>query len=195
MTLPTLTPCPKPDCRAPIAHYHGDSSGDIYACTASLNGRPCPHGQDSPCYAPRETAPLHLPDVDTVARVIYESDGYGTSWATQSDSVKDAYRRNARAVLDLIAAHQPVWQRVEPGTLIKAGTRYRRVCADDSSYERIAAGDFLTGDGYSIDTRTIPAPTLTERIRAALDDSPESRITLDVADVEALLDMVGGGDK
>ena len=43
--------------------------------------------------------------------------------------------------------------------------------------------------------RTIPAPTLTERIRAALDGSPESRITLDVADVEALLDMAGGEDK
>ena len=28
-------PCPKPDCRAPITHYHGDSSGDIYACTAA----------------------------------------------------------------------------------------------------------------------------------------------------------------
>ena len=87
MTLPK--PCPKPDCRAPITHYHGASSGDLYACTATLNGRPCPHGQDDPCYAPRETP--------------------------------------------------------------------------------------------------------TERIRAALNDSPESRITLDVADVEALLDMVGEG--
>ena len=44
-------------------------------------------------------------------------------------------------------------------------------------------------------THDVPAPTLTERIRAALNDSPESRITLDVTDVGALLDMVGGEDK
>ena len=193
MTLPILTPCPVPDCRAPITHYHGASSGDLYACTSALNGRPCPHDD---CYAPRETNPLHQPDVDTVARVIYESDGCPTSWATQLEGAKDEYRRNARDVLDLIAAHQPVWYRVEPGTLIKAGTRYRRACADGSFYERFASSDFLTGDGvYSIDPRTIPAPTLTERIRVALNDSPESRITLDVADVEALLDMAGGEGK
>ena len=190
-TLPSLTSCPKPDCRAPITHYHGDSSGDIYACTAALNGRPCPHGQDSPCYAPRETAPLHLPDVDAVARKIRET----CEWEkAEFDDLNDAPLPEAiaRDVLDLIAAHQPVWQRVEPGTLIKAGTRYRRVCADGSTYERIAESDFISRGVISIDRRSIPAPTLTERIRAALDDSPESRITLDVADVEALLDMVGG---
>ena len=195
MTLPTLSPCPKPDCKAQVTHYHGASSGDLYACTSALNGRPCPHDQDDPCYAPRETSPLHQPDVDTVARTIYESDS-NTNWDGASEGVKDSHRRNAQAALDLIAAHQPVWKRVEPGTLIKEGTRYRRACADDSSYERIASSDFLTGDGdISIDPRTVPAPTLTERIRAALNDSPESRITLDVADVEALLDMAGGEGK
>lgn len=198
MTLPTLTPCTVPDCPVPIAHRHG-GDGHLLACHSTLNGRPCPHGdQDNPCYAPRETSPLHLPDVDAVARVIYEIDDidYGTNWATQSEGVKDGYRRNVRTVLDLIAAHQPVWKCVEPGTLIKAGTRYRRETLNGSFLERIAAGDFLTGDGnISIDSRTAPAPTLTERIRAALDDSPESRITLDVADVEALLDMAGGEDK
>ena len=137
MTLPTLPPCTVPDCPAPIVHWHG-SDGYVFACHATLNGKPCPHG-DPACYAPRETAPLHLPDVDTVARAI---------------------------------------------------------SLNGSFWERIAAGDFLTGDGnISIDSRTIPAPTLTERIRAALDDSPESRITLDVADVEALLDMAGGEDR
>ena len=191
MTLPK--PCPKPDCRAPITHHHGYSSGDIYACTATLNGRPCPHGQDSPCHAPRETAPLHLPDVDTVARAIYEGDGCPTSWATQSEGVKDSYRAGVRDVLDVIAAHQPVWQRVEPGTLIKEGTRYRHECENDEAVECIAAGDFFIGNSASFYVlHTVPAPTLTERIRAACNDSPEPRITLDVADVEALLDMVGG---
>ena len=159
MTLPTLTPCPKPDCRAPIAHYHGDSSGDIYACTAALNGRPCPHGQDSPCYAPRETAPLLVPDVDTVARKVRET---CETWEkAEVVDLNDAPLPEtiARAVLDLIAAHQPVWKRVEPGTLIKEGTRYRRETLNGSFWERIAAGDFLTGDGnISIDPRTVPAP-------------------------------------
>ena len=166
MTLPTLTPCPVPDCRAPITHYHGASSGDLYACTSALNGRPCPHGQDDPCYAPRETAPLHLPDVDTLARKTYEGDSdYGTNW----DSVKDSYRANARDVLDLIAAHQPVWERVEPGTLIKGGTRYRRETLN-GSWERIAAEDFLTGDGiYSIDTRTVPAEPEDPRVAVVIE--------------------------
>ena len=196
MTLLTLTPCPRPDCKAPITHWHGGDD-DLYACTSALNGRPCPHDDHgNPCYAPRATAPLHLPAVDAVARVIYESDGYpSTSWDDRSEGAKDEYRANARDVLDLIAAHQPVWQRVEPGALIKAGTRYRRVCADGSTYERIAESDFISRGVISIDRRSIPAPTLTERIRAALTDSPESRITLDVADVEALLDMAGGEDK
>lgn len=194
MTLPTLTPCTVPDCPSPIAHWHGGDD-DLYACISALNGRPCPHGdQDSPCYAPRETSPLRMPDVDAAARVIYESD-YNTNWDGASEGVKDSYRANAQAVLDLIAAHQPVWHRVEPGTLIKAGTRYRRE-SEGRARESIAAGDFLSGDGsIFIDRRTVPAPTLTERIRAALNDSPESRITLDVADVEALLDMAGGEGK
>ena len=191
MTLPTLTPCPKPGCRAPITHWH--NGGAVVACRFVLNGKPCRHGLPA-CHAPSVTDPLHLPDVDTVARAIYESD-YNTNWDGASEGAKDDYLRNARDVLALIAAHQPVWQRVESGTLIKAGTRYRRVCADDSSYERIAADDFLSSGNISIDPRTVPAPTLTERIRAALNDSPESRITLDVADVEALLDMAGGEGK
>ena len=193
MTLPTLTTCTVPDCKAPIAHWHHEDVA--VACTFAMRSRPCPHGDAGShrCYAPRETAPtspLHLPEVEMVARVIYESDGYPTtSWATESEGAKDEYRRNARDVLDLITAHQPVWHRVEPGALIKEGTRYRRETPRGSAYERIAASDFLTGDGTFI---VIPEPTLTERIRAALDDSPESRITLDVADVEALLDMAGG---
>ena len=195
MTLPTLTPCPKPDCLAPITRFHGDS-GDLYACFSAMNGRPCPHGAGGlPCYAPRvPVSPQHLPDVDTVARVIYESDGYPTtSWDTQSEGAKDEYRRNARDVLDLITAHQPIWKQVEPGTLIKEGARYRHECENGEAVECIAAGDFFIGNSASFYVlHTAPAPTLTERIRAALDDSPESRITLDVADVEALLDMAGG---
>lgn len=194
MTLPTLTPCPKPDCRAPIAHYHGDSSGDIYACTASLNGRPCPHGQDSPCYAPRATAPLHQPDVDTVARAIYESDCI-IPWGGRDDSVKDEYRRNARDVLDLIAAHQPVWVEVPKGTLIKAGTRWRRE-SEGYAQERIAAGDFLSGYGaYSIDARTIPAEPEDPRVAVVLeflDQTEPGTHERDARELLARIDALGG---
>ena len=191
MTLPTLTPCTVPDCPAPITHWH--DGGAIGACTPALRGEPCPHGAGGlPCYAPRATNPLHLPDVDALAQKVLET---CETWEkAELNDLNDAPLPEtiAQAVLDLIAAHQPVWKQVEPGTLIKEGTRYRYEAPNGSSYERIATSDFLSGDGTFIDPRTIPAPTLTERIRAALDDSPESRITLDVADVEALLDMVGG---
>ena len=207
MTLPTLPPCTVPDCPAPIAHWHGGDD-DLYACISALNGRPCPHDdQGHPCYAPRVTDPLHLPDVDAVARVIYESD-YGTNWATASEGVKDRYRRNTRDVLNLIAAHQPVWVPINVDD-IRPGMRVRWVRvnsdAEGSFTVRLLEDDRLYSENghvsrqmpytWSVDPRTIPAPTLTERIRAALDDSPESRITLDVADVEALLDMAGGEDK
>ena len=202
MTLPK--PCTVPDCPAPITHWHDD--GEPCACYFALRGEPCPHGADRlHCYAPRATNPLHLPDVEAVARVIYEGDGYPTNcWATQSDGVKDDYRRNARDVLDLIAAHQPVWHRVEPAD-ITVGDRVRLVTAqgDESIYTVTWRDrDWINGHDetrdvrfphtWYIDPRTVPTPTLTERIRAALDDSPESRITLDAADVEALLDMAGG---
>lgn len=192
MTLPTLTPCTVSDCRAPIAHWHDD--GVAYPCIDALTEKGCQHSNTygpSRCYAPRETATLHLPDVDTVARKVYESD-HGPRWADEHEHAKDEYRAYARAVLELIAAHQPVWVEVPKGTLIKAGTRCRREASNGTAFEVIAASDFRSSYGISIDPRTVPAPTLTERIRAACNDSPESRITLDVADVEALLDMVGG---
>ena len=198
MTLPTLTPCPKPDCKAPIAHWHAPRA--VVACHSVLNGKPCPRGlAGNPCYAPRETAPLHLPDVDAVARAIYESDDYGPSWATRSDSVKDDYRRNAQAVLDLIAAHQPVWKRVEPGTLIKAGTRYRRACADGIVFEGIAGCDFLSGNGnIFIDPRTIPAPE-DPRVAVVIEwyvNAEQVGVNDDDArDLLARLDMAGGEDK
>ena len=200
MTLPTLTPCPKPDCKAPIAHWHS-LDGDPQACRFVLRGKPCQHDAGRlPCFAPRrETAPLHLPDVDAVARAIYESDDYGPSWATRRDSVKDDYRRNAQAVLDLIAAHQPVWKRVEPGTLIKAGTRYRRACADGIVFEGIAGCDFLSGNGnIFIDPRTIPAPE-DPRVAVVIEwyvNAEQVGVNDDDArDLLARLDMAGGEDK
>ena len=207
MTLPTLTPCTVPDCPAPITHWH--DGGVIGACTSALRCEPCQHDADKlPCYAPRATNPLHLPDVEMVARKIYESDFLSTSWATQSDQVKDAYLTNAQAALDLIAAHQPAWvpinvDDIRPGMRVRwvrgnsdaEGSFTVRLIEDDRLYFENGYVSRQMSYAWYIDPRTIPAPTLTERIRAALDDSPEPRITLDVADVEALLGMVGGEDK
>lgn len=196
MTLPK--PCPKPDCRTPITHWY--SGGIPYACTFVLNGKPCPH-DDTPisCYAPRVTSPLHMPDVDAVARAVHDAHWPTIDWDAERDDVKDECRTAARAVLDMIADRQPVWKRVEPGTLIKAGTRWREEEPNGAAGEYVSGIDWTIGadlkSAIFIDTGTIPAPPLTERIRAACNDSPESRITLDVADVEALLDMVGGEDK
>lgn len=196
MTLPTLSPCPKPDCRAQITHWH--DGGMIGACAFAVRGEPCQHGcTNYPCSAPRETAPLHLPDVDMVARAIYESD-CTIPWGGRDDSVKDDYRANARAVLALIAAHQPVWERVEPGTLIKAGTRYRRETLN-GSYERIAAGDFLSDGSYSIDPRTVPAEPEDPRVAVVIEwyvNAEQVGVNDDDArDLLARIDALGGEGK
>lgn len=64
----------------------------------------------------------------------------------------------ARAVLDLIASRVPAWQPVEPGTVIKAGTRVRRPYLTDSgAVEHILPTDTPANDGWCIDPRTVPA--------------------------------------
>lgn len=149
----TLTPCPKLDCRAPITHWH--DHGVIGACTFAMRGKPCQHAAG--CHAPRETAPLHLPDVDTVAQAIYESDHHALPWGQVPAEAQDAYRRNARAVLDLIAAHQPVWVRVEPGTRIEAGQRCRVEYADGDATE-YASVVWWTAEDDSTTTYVLHTP-------------------------------------
>ena len=72
---------------------------------------------------------------------------------------------DALAVASL-PAPEPPWQPIEPGTVIKAGTRYRRICAA----ERVAAKDFAAGEGYSVDSRTVldPDAALVEAIGSVL---------------------------
>ena len=168
--MTNLKTCPKSYCKAPIIHWHDD--GAIIACLAVVNGEPCPH-EDAriPCYAPRvqpqPERPLNLPDVDTVARVIHESDGYPTTnWANRSESAKNDYRANARAVLDLIANRQPVWKRLEPGTNVEKGQRYRIEFADEYASERVSVACWTVPDNrdtYYV-LRTVPAPETKESI-------------------------------
>lgn len=70
----------------------------------------------------------------------------------------------AQAVLDLIAARLPVWQPVEPGTVIKAGTRVRRPCLTNSgAVEHILPTDIPANDGWCIDPRTVPVEPVDPR--------------------------------
>ena len=67
----------------------------------------------------------------------------------------------AQAVLDLIASRVPVWQPVEPGTVIKAGTVTRIEWDDRGAREEVTRSDYtfcqtdLTR--FYLDPRTVPA--------------------------------------
>ena len=93
-----------------------------------------------------QPAAVVLPMVDEVADVLRSGDGL------------PFYSDSARDILDLIAARLPVWQPVEPGTVIKAGTRVRRPYLTDSgAVEHILPTDTPANDGWCIDPRTVPA--------------------------------------
>ena len=97
-------------------------------------------------------APIVLPTVDEVADVLRSGDGLRF------------YSDSARDILDLIAARLPVWQPIEPGTVIKAGTRVRRPYLTDSgAVEHILPTDTPANDGWCIDPRTVPAEPVDPR--------------------------------
>ena len=113
---------------------------------------------DSPHLPASAAAPIVLPTVEEVARTIMLDDGYPHR--------DPAYLTNAQAVLDLIASRVPVWVPVEPGTIIKAGTRYR---VETSDGERTEEGTYaldLTADEarWFIDPRTVPAEPKDPRV-------------------------------
>lgn len=165
-----LKPCPKSDCKAPITHWHG-AFGHFEVCTFALRGEPCLHVEASNhrCYAPRVQPgrPLILSDVDTVAEAIYESDYALPEWHNEGEIIKDQYRRNAQAALEIIAAHQPVWHRVEPGAKVKARQRWRVENADGDANEGVSIGSWDVPDDDSITVyvlRTPDAPETKESI-------------------------------
>ena len=113
-----------------------------------------------------------LPTVDEVAArlLVYDVEIGNCSddltWANADRELQHEFREAARAVLDLIAARITPWEPVAPGTVIKAGTRYRI--------------EFLDGDvtGCYIDPRTVPAEPEDPRVAVvakamsdALDDN------------------------
>ena len=108
--MPSLTPCPRPDC-----------------------------------------APVVLPTVGEVREAIIAGTKLG-GWMPHTA---------AQAVLDLIASRVPVWQPVEPGTVIKAGTVTRIEWDDRGAREEVTRSDYtfcqtdLTR--FYLDPRTVPA--------------------------------------
>ena len=117
--MPSLTPCPRPDC-----------------------------------------APIVLPTVGEVREAIIAGTKLG-GWMPHTA---------AQAVLDLIASRVPVWQPVEPGTVIKAGTRVRRPYLTDSgAVEHILPTDTPANDEWFIDPRTVPAEPVDPRVAVVSD--------------------------
>ena len=154
--MSSLPTCPREDCTALIGHWH-NTYGTIFACLDALNGRECGHDaeRENHCYAPRTSQPpaVVLPTVDEVADAILASSTTGEGWHVSG----------ARAALNLIAARITPWHPVEPGTIIKAGTRVREDWDDQITEWTLGQDE----DPYAmrssrsarlyIDPRTVPA--------------------------------------
>ena len=188
-------PCPLPATHEEGGHWH-NHAGATFACTNTKRkwcrkqhidiAHPChlPHvPASSQVKTADNPAPIVLPTVDEVVDIIKEGGFY-------SDT--------ARAVLGLIAARLPVWQPVEPGTVIKAGTRVRRPYLTDSdAVEHILPTDTPANDGWCIDPRTVPAEPEDPRVAVvakamsdALDDNGLTTCdwTAEARDILAKLD-------
>lgn len=118
---------------------------------------------DSPHLPASAAAPVVLPTVEEVARTIMLDDGY------PHREMDPAYLTNAQAVLDLIASRVRHWVPVEPGTVIKAGTRVRRPYLADADWvEHVCRpeGAIAAADWF-IDPATVPAEPEDQRIKRA----------------------------
>ena len=107
-----------------------------------------------------ERTAIVLPTVDEVADVLRSGDGLRF------------YSDSARDILGLIATRLPVWQPVEPGTVIKAGTRVREDWDDQIAEWTLGEDqDPYQNCGrrcrYYIDPATVPAEPEDQRIKRA----------------------------
>ena len=194
MTLPT---CPREDCTFTGPHHdHDKRTGEVRDRSKVTD---CQCDASTPyytrCYAPRTPQPqpaaVVLPTVDEVADVLRSGDGLRF------------YSDSARDILDLVAAHLPVWQPVEPGTVIKAGTRWRCESGEGATLrveEETAATPYTCRPSacrYFIDPRTVPAEPEDPRVAVvakamsdALDDNGVTTCdwTAEARDILAKLD-------
>ena len=159
-----LTPCPIAGHDNPH-HYHTGPRKTAMRCD---DGRFCDYedGHFSRCYSAHvepeaEPAPLvALPTVDEIAEVLR---------CRKTDTTDSL----AADVLDLLEARIPRWVRVEPGEIVKEGTRYRAEFGSDA-YEHRAYLDFRAtandGGRWFIDPRTAPAEPDAELVEYVMDE-------------------------
>lgn len=121
-----------------------------------------------------EPQPIVLPSLDEVREVLL---CVPTSVMSGSDFYTDA----SQSVLDLIASRVPVWVPIEPGTVVKAGTRVREEYGRKvlRAEEWVPDRDFAAAAGHLfIDPRTVPAEPepdpAVERVAKAIHDAEES---------------------
>ena len=168
------TACPFEGCEAKAVHYHRNGrAADFCACPCD----PCDPGHDESntlatrCYAPRRPGnakpetdprlphdPWILPTREQVARVLFASTygDDGEQWDEATGVRHEFYLDDADAVLALLSP----WRQVEPGTTIKAGTRYRVEEASGWCYESTAQNDWQVNNRSRrvyIDPRAVPA--------------------------------------
>lgn len=161
--------CPFEGCEADGAHYHyNNGRAGACKCRPGDPGHEAGDAVATRCYAPRpgnakpETDPRlpHdpwiLPTREQVARALFASTygDDGEQWDEVTGVRHDFYLDDADAVLALLSP----WRQIEPGTTIKAGTRYR---IEDGAWaeEILARNDWITtsGERVYIDPRTVPA--------------------------------------
>ena len=137
--------------------------------------------------------PWILPTREQVARVLFASTygDDGEQWDEATGVRHECYLEDADAVLALLSP----WQQVEPGTTIKAGTRYR---IEDGAWaeEILARNDWITtsGERVYIDPRTVPAEPDTRVKAVAQVLAEKAGISLDEAEatlVVQALDRMG----
>ena len=109
-----------------------------------------------------QPAPIVLPTAKEVREAIIAGTKLG-GWMPHTA---------AQAVFDLIASRVPVWQPVEPGTVIKAGTRLREDWDDQITEWTLGEDqDPYQNCGrrcrYYIDPATVPAEPEDQRIKRA----------------------------
>ena len=105
-------------------------------------------------WVPQQPQPIVLPSVEDVMQAICCMDYEGVL-----DGPTGVHRNMAQAALDLVASRVPVWVPVEPGTVVKKGTRYRVEYPWETVGEYTASQDFrVSGSGGRtlIDTATVP---------------------------------------
>ena len=186
---PDLPTCPREDCTFTGPHHdHDKRTGKVRDRSHNgVGGRCGGHWETASytrCYAPRTPQPkpaaVVLPTVEEVTDII-KAGGF--------------YSDTARAVLDLIAARLPVWKPVEPGTVVKAGTRVREIWSDGDATEYSAGADFTPSGShvFFIDPRTVPAEPEDPRVAVVLDwylSSEAPGTDTDARDLLARLDAV-----